>query len=229
MAMLGKIAVVVDCTANGAEDPRSLSRRGKTRISDDAPSPETPDFREFADQRRRSLERFPAGLNSRRSERAGTGDFLGCAESEAARDGALVGGFAQAGGFGGSRGRHELPGGGAAVRGEFSSAIRWVAALRERGSYAPLPMGGDTRSQRVEAHADFLLRLHRREPDLTLNEICDRLERARGEKVSPSMIWRFFDRHDITLKKSAHASEQGRPDVLERRRRWFECQLDSIR
>ena len=33
----------------------------------------------------------------------------------------------------------------------FSSAICWVAALRERGSYAPLPMGGDTRSQRVEA------------------------------------------------------------------------------
>ena len=84
----------------------------------------------------------------------------------------------------------------------FSSAICWVAALRERGSYAPLPMGGDTRSQRVEAHTDFLLRLHRREPDLTLNEICDRLERARGEKVSPSMIWRFFDRHDITFKKS---------------------------
>jgi transposase len=84
----------------------------------------------------------------------------------------------------------------------FSSAIRWVAALHERGSYAPLPMGGDTRSQRVEAHADFLLGLHRREPDLTLNEICDRLSRARGERVSPSMIWRFFDRHDITFKKN---------------------------
>ena len=84
----------------------------------------------------------------------------------------------------------------------FSSAIRWVAALHERGSYAPLPMGGDTRSRRVEAHADFLLGLHRREPDLTLNEICGRLERARGEKVSPSMIWRFFDRHAMTHKKS---------------------------
>ena len=82
----------------------------------------------------------------------------------------------------------------------FASAIRWVAALQERGSYAPLPMGGDTRSQRIEAHADFLLGLHRREPDLTLNEICSRLERARGEKVSPSMIWRFFGRHDITFK-----------------------------
>ena len=84
----------------------------------------------------------------------------------------------------------------------FSSAIRWVAALRERGSYAPLPMGGDTRSQRVEAHADFLLGLLRREPDLTLREFCARLERARGETVSPSMIWRYFDRHDITFKKN---------------------------
>ena len=83
----------------------------------------------------------------------------------------------------------------------FASAIRWVAALRERGSCAPLPMGGDQRSRRVEAHADYLLRLHRREPDLTLNEICGRLERARGERVSPSMIWRFFDRHDSPVCK----------------------------
>src|SRR5580693_1680198 len=93
----------------------------------------------------------------------------------------------------------------------FASAIRWVAALRDRGSYAPLPMGGDTRSQRVEAHADYLLRLHRREPDLTLNEIRARLERARGEKVSASMIWRFFDRHDITHKKVGARERAGPP------------------
>ena len=98
----------------------------------------------------------------------------------------------------------------------FSSAIRWVAALHERGSYAPLPMGGDTRSQRVEAHADFLLGLHRREPDLTLNEICDRLSRARGERVSPSMIWRFFDRHDITFKKNPR-TRQTAADFVERK------------
>jgi transposase len=84
----------------------------------------------------------------------------------------------------------------------YASAIRWAQAMRQRGSFAPLAMGGDTRSRRVEAHADYLLRLHRLEPDLTLSEICARLERARGEKVSPSMIWRFFDRHDITYKKS---------------------------
>lgn len=84
----------------------------------------------------------------------------------------------------------------------YASAIRWAQAMRDRGSFAPRTMGGDTRSRRVEAHADYLLRLHRLEPDLTLAEICARLERARGEKVSPSMIWRFFDRHDITYKKS---------------------------
>src|SRR5438270_3400054 len=84
----------------------------------------------------------------------------------------------------------------------YASAIRWAQAMRERGSFAPLTMGGDTRSRRVEAHADYLLRLNRLEPDLTLAEICTRLERARGEKVSPSMIWRFFDRHEICFKKS---------------------------
>ena len=70
-----------------------------------------------------------------------------------------------------------------------------LGGVHERGSYG-------WRGGGVEAHADFLLGLHRREPDLTLNEIHVRLERARGEKVSPSMIWRFFDRHDITFKKN---------------------------
>jgi len=109
----------------------------------------------------------------------------------------------------------------------FASAIRWVSSFRKTGDFAAKPMGGDRRSGRVEAHADYLLRLNRRKPDLTLVEIRDRLELVRDEKVSPSMIWRFFDRHDITLKKkSAHASEQDRSDVLQRRREWFAGQLD---
>ena len=84
----------------------------------------------------------------------------------------------------------------------FAISIRWVAALRERGIYAPLPISFDRRSQRVQVHADYLLRLHRHEPDLTLSEIRARLERTRREKVSPSMILRFFYLHYITFKKS---------------------------
>jgi transposase len=74
----------------------------------------------------------------------------------------------------------------------FASAIRWMAALRKRGSCAPLPMGGDQPSRRVEAHADYLLGLNRR--DLTLSEICIRLERVRGEKVgaAPGSIGRLM-------------------------------------
>ena len=74
----------------------------------------------------------------------------------------------------------------------YASAIRWAQAMRERGSFAPLTMGGDTRSRRVEAHADNLLRLHGLEPELTLTEIYARLERARGEKDWPSMIRRLL-------------------------------------
>jgi transposase len=71
----------------------------------------------------------------------------------------------------------------------FASAIRWMTALQERGSCAPSPMGGDQRSGRVEAHADYLLGLVRREPDLTLVEICDRLERVRDGKNFFAACW----------------------------------------
>lgn len=36
-------------------------------------------------------------------------------------------------------------------------------------------------------------------------------------------MWRLLDRHGMTFKKAAHASEQ-RPDVLRRRRDWFDLQ-----
>ena len=39
-----------------------------------------------------------------------------------------------------------------------------------------------------------------------------------GVRAAPSTVWLFLDRRGITFqKKSAHASEQQRPDVLRRR------------
>ena len=96
----------------------------------------------------------------------------------------------------------------------FSSAIRWVAALRERGSYAPLPMGGDTRSQRVEAHTDFLLRLHRRDLTLRSTKSATVWSVREARRCPPSMIWRFFDRHDITFKKSPRTRVSRTADAL---------------
>jgi hypothetical protein len=49
--------------------------------------------------------------------------------------------------------------------------------------------------------------------NLTLDDIRLRLSGAKKLKVGTSSIWRFYDRHEITFKKTLHAAEQDRPDV----------------
>ena len=83
----------------------------------------------------------------------------------------------------------------------IASAVRWVARFHAKGEVSPDPMGGDRRSGRIEAHADYLLGLIRREPDITLAEIRDKLIANSHEAFSTSVLWRFFDRHGITFKK----------------------------
>ena len=82
-----------------------------------------------------------------------------------------------------------------------ASAVRWVARFRAKGEISPAPTGGDRRSGRIEAHRDYLLDLIRRRPDMTLLEIQERLIANCGERFSSSVLWRFFDRHEITFKK----------------------------
>ncbi len=83
----------------------------------------------------------------------------------------------------------------------IASAIRWVWRFQATGEISPAPTGGDRRSNRIEAHRDYLLGLIRRQPDVTLLEIQERLIANSGERFSSSVIWRFFDRHEITFKK----------------------------
>jgi len=84
----------------------------------------------------------------------------------------------------------------------IASAVRWVARFKAKGEISPSPTGGDRRSGRIEAHRDYLLGLIRRRPDLTLLEMQERLIANCGERFSSSVLWRFFDRHEITFKKS---------------------------
>ncbi len=108
----------------------------------------------------------------------------------------------------------------------IASAVRWVKRFQTTGEISPAPSGGDRRSGRIEAHRDYLLGLIRRSPDMTLLEIQERLIANCGERFAVSVLWRFFDRHEITFKKTAHAEEQQRADVQSRRREWFAGQLD---
>lgn len=83
----------------------------------------------------------------------------------------------------------------------IASAVRWVKRYETTGKISPAPSGGDRRSGRVEAQRDYLLGLIRRTPDITLLEIQERLIGNCGERFSVSVLWRFFDRHEIAFKK----------------------------
>ena len=95
-----------------------------------------------------------------------------------------------------------------------SSAIRWCALTEEQGNVAPRRKG-DRLSRRIEAHAGRSS-LWWRSPDITLAELRARL-RSAGFMAGIATLWRFFSGGDHAQKKSAHAAEQDRPDIVRRR------------
>lgn len=93
-----------------------------------------------------------------------------------------------------------------------STAIRWIERWTTTGKVDALPGTGHSRSP-LNMHEQWLLALVATEPDLTLEEIRTRLAREKKLKAGRTSIWRFYDRHEITFKKTLHAAEQDRPDV----------------
>jgi transposase len=79
-----------------------------------------------------------------------------------------------------------------------SSAIKWLQRWGASKSAAPKPRGGSVSP--LEQFAARILALVAEQPDLTLVEIVARLRKQRI-CTSRSSLWRFLDRHAITLKK----------------------------
>ena len=108
-----------------------------------------------------------------------------------------------------------------------ATAVRWAKRVETSGSVAPSKMGGDRRSQRIEAHADFIRAQIKEQPDLTIMELREKIRERHGVGFGYGTVWRFLARHRITRKKkTGHASEQEREDVAVAREEWFEGQLD---
>jgi transposase len=80
-----------------------------------------------------------------------------------------------------------------------ASVSRWRRLAREQGEPRPGPLGGDRRSQRIEAHAAAIRALVDSKPDITLSEIKAGLA-EQGVEVGIGTLWRFFRRHGMTLK-----------------------------
>ena len=81
-----------------------------------------------------------------------------------------------------------------------ASVSRWRELERRQGDARPGPLGGDRRSQRIEAHAAAILGLVEGEPDMTLTELRSALA-TRGLVFGIGTLWRFFRRRGYTLKK----------------------------
>ncbi|WP_292244188.1 IS630 family transposase, partial [Mesorhizobium sp.] len=106
-----------------------------------------------------------------------------------------------------------------------SSAIRWIARAKI-GELAPRPQGR-RRASSLDAHEAFVVGLIEERKDITLNEMVERLVAEQSVRISRSALSAWLRRHGWTFKKkSAHALEQDRPDILKRRRDWFDGQLD---
>jgi hypothetical protein len=76
-----------------------------------------------------------------------------------------------------------------------SSAIRWLDRMKKQGDVAPKGQGGDHKSGRIEAEADFLLSKVAKIPDIRLVELQEKPQARGVGALSP-----FFDRRCITLK-----------------------------
>ena len=83
-----------------------------------------------------------------------------------------------------------------------ASAVRWKKLESETGSVAAKALGGGRRPAKIEVHGGWLKDFVKEHHDTTLEEIRAALKAEKKLSVSVSTIWRFFDRHSITLKKS---------------------------
>jgi transposase len=83
-----------------------------------------------------------------------------------------------------------------------SSAIRWAELQEQTGSLEPRPRGGKSRSP-LEPHAAWVLDLVSKEPDLTLEELAERIFKGLKLSTTERSIRRFFARHGITFKKNS--------------------------
>ena len=90
-----------------------------------------------------------------------------------------------------------------------ASAVRWVREWRESGATRAKSQGGDKRSQRIEAYRDVILGAIERQVDMTLVELTELLRSEHNVTFAPSTIWRFLDRHAMTVKKNGARQRAG--------------------
>ena len=78
---------------------------------------------------------------------------------------------------------------------------RWHKQWRETGRIAARPFAGGRR-RALRVCDDWLRAEVKRQPDVSLNELCERVQAVWGVSASPSMMCRELQRLNLRVKKS---------------------------
>ena len=76
----------------------------------------------------------------------------------------------------------------------------WGRLKRRQGDVRPAKQGKPKGSV-LDAHEEFILGALRSRPDMTLDEMVERLAAERDVRVVRTAVWKFLDRHGQTHKK----------------------------
>jgi transposase len=105
----------------------------------------------------------------------------------------------------------------------IATAIVWVRRAR-----APAVSEWRVKASRgaPSSRRNFLLGLVEQMADMTIVEMQQWLAAERSIKASVGTIWTSSTNAGWRSKKSAHAAERDRPDIVKRREAWFEDRLE---
>ena len=93
----------------------------------------------------------------------------------------------------------------------IATAGSWARLKRAKGSVAPARQGKPKGSV-LDPHADFIRDLIDTRPDITPQEIAERLAQERSVRVVYTAVWKFLDRHGLahTKRLATPASKSAR-------------------
>jgi transposase len=84
---------------------------------------------------------------------------------------------------------------------------RLLKQHRETGDLTPQKCGSRQKSV-LSQHEEAVFKMVEEHPDFTLWQYCEHLKEQIGVDVSTSMMDRFFQQHNLTLKKRLNAARK---------------------
>jgi transposase len=115
---------------------------------------------------------------------------------------------------------------------QFQVATKTVQTLlkqyRETGELNHKPLGSQIESP-LEVHREKIFEIVSEHPDWSLWQYCEEVAEQTGVSVTTGSMCRFFQRHNITVKKKTYRSEKVKSDAVQQQRCEFWEALQDVK